>query len=354
MIIDGKSYLQNNYMLTKAMSREVIWKEGWLTRNLKFGKEYNGPSKPFVAKIPFTSVTVAVDDVLAFPSVCPNIVRNWVKRERTGGWPSEELIKEVEKTDVLVVPVGVKGHPEENLQWRISFTLSELQFVWSLNDTQIKVYVLLKMIAKSQLKVISKKISSYVVKNILFWLFEKTDINRFIPENIMSIIKEALAYLRNCLYAGNIPNYMLPERNHYEGISEKERHKLLRHLDNLMGDSCLYLRCSELKHLLSLNTVKIEKHIKEREVAEQLILSIFSLDPETCVDVQKHIFAAETREGILNVFRTEVVARRRQEDPYDFFHRLRDMTDEELAVTFLRSVTNRFVTYYVLRLLRRT
>lgn len=104
-----------------------------------------------------------------------SIALPWIQRSR-GTWPSSELIKDITHYGVLFVPVGCKTSTNEDIEWRISFSMAETQLVHSFTHTQILCYAMLKTIVSD----IGKKrhgelICSYFIKTIMFWISEEHD-----------------------------------------------------------------------------------------------------------------------------------------------------------------------------------
>ena len=60
----------------------------------------------------------------------------------------------------------MKGHPDHLLQWRICFTQAEISLVETFNDTQIKVYAVMKNLSKHVFKTVCRGVTSYVMKNV--------------------------------------------------------------------------------------------------------------------------------------------------------------------------------------------
>ncbi|XP_063416247.1 uncharacterized protein LOC134697891, partial [Mytilus trossulus] len=73
--------------------------------------------------------------------------QQWIIRPRTT-WPPPDLISNIISCGVLFVPIGYKGSRNENLQWRISFSVAEKCLIFSFNHTQLLCYALLKILIK--------------------------------------------------------------------------------------------------------------------------------------------------------------------------------------------------------------
>ena len=100
--------------------------------------------------------------------------------DRMHNWPGDEKILELSKLPTYLVPVGVRGSKHYEYQWRVSFVLHENFLVKSLNDTQMKVFILLRKIAKNYLKPVCDDFTSYMMKNVAFWYFEQHYLEEFV------------------------------------------------------------------------------------------------------------------------------------------------------------------------------
>lgn len=115
----------------------------------------------------------------------------WVSRPRTV-WPSPELISEIVSCGVLFVPIGCKGSVNENLEWRISFSVAEKILIFSFSYSQLLCYALLKLLFK---EIIEKQedlkglLCSYFLKTLMFWILEETDHYLWRPDNLIPCLK---------------------------------------------------------------------------------------------------------------------------------------------------------------------
>ncbi|KAH3875993.1 hypothetical protein DPMN_039273 [Dreissena polymorpha] len=164
-----------------------------------------GPSLPW-SNGPFKN-----DTVHAIRCHCPNILQTWANRTRH--WPPSDIVEKVVAMGAFVTPIGFKRSEHNHVEWRICFNTGETELVNNLNDTQIKLYVLLKMIAKDILKPQKKEITSYTMKNIVLWLAENNQSSFFYSGSLFHWLHEGLDILRTAISTNQLPYYMIPERN---------------------------------------------------------------------------------------------------------------------------------------------
>ncbi|KAH3699723.1 uncharacterized protein LOC127860552 [Dreissena polymorpha] len=214
---------------------------GYLGKQMVF-KQRQGPSWPkscntfekrYLASLLPITLNDNIDYVRGLPCICSTFLTKWSCRERKGDWPSKKTIQYVVDLPAFVVPVAQKGTAHNDLQWRLCFTLGEMYLLRTLNNTHMKVYVVLKFLAKYELQTVCPEISSFVMKNVLLWQAESTPFNDFRPDTLVMCIRKALEYLKECLQENNLPYYMMPERNLLlNKISPKQRRNVLRKLDH--------------------------------------------------------------------------------------------------------------------------
>ena len=109
------------------------------------------PIEPGNYKLTIDSERLTLDVVAAFPCHYPELITEWKDRKRKHGWPSKEVINRILLLPGHVVSKGSKKSDSEHLEFRISYTLGEIELVKSFNEIQIKLYVLLKKLLKTEL-----------------------------------------------------------------------------------------------------------------------------------------------------------------------------------------------------------
>lgn len=215
---DGDTVFLSADKFVRMLEQEdrCTWR-GWLGREVRYGER----SGPAVGKV-IDLIGMEADLVAALAIKCPGEVKKWQRCERQYEWPPRELIEMAGFQRFFVVPVGQKNSENERRQWRICFTETEQSLVHSMTDTQLKVYVLLKILAKNLLKPETDDITSYVIKNVMFWLLDGTNPNLFKPKCLIERLEDALRLLQTSIERRELKTYMLPERNLLAGKIENE------------------------------------------------------------------------------------------------------------------------------------
>ncbi|KAL4234149.1 hypothetical protein ACF0H5_005802 [Mactra antiquata] len=249
--IDGKLSLSSDD-LKQCLKELFIRTSHWPRKNGKFAmsRDNQGPS----CQMESLNGQQSEDVVAAIPCDCPRLISAWRNRPRPYDWPSRELINNVSSLKAHAVPVGYKGSPLHFLEWRIYFTLGEIRLIEHLNECQIKLIILLKMIAQEELKPICREMSSYVMKNIVLWLAESFPSALFQERNIIKLLINSLKVLKQCIRNRKFPSYMIESRNLFaDRISDIEALQLCQKIDTcLCQGPKMLLKCKKIRDGLAL------------------------------------------------------------------------------------------------------
>ncbi|VDH96119.1 Hypothetical predicted protein [Mytilus galloprovincialis] len=164
--------------------------------------------------------------------------RPWICRARTR-WPAPELIYKIISCGVLFVPIGCKGSINENIEWRISFSVAEKHLIFSFSHTQLLCYALLKIVLKEIVDTnedLKSLLCSYFLKTLMFWILEETDTYAWRPENIIQCFMACLQRLLYCVRYSTLSHYFIPDNNlFYLRFNTIIKEKLITILTNLYG-----------------------------------------------------------------------------------------------------------------------
>ncbi|KAH3875136.1 hypothetical protein DPMN_038398 [Dreissena polymorpha] len=167
---------------------------------------------------------------------CPGILLRWAKRSRH--FPPPDIVYKVVKMGAFVSPVGFKGSEYQHVEWRICFNTGENELVSNLNNIQVYVYVILKMVVKDVLKPVKKEITSYTVKNIVLWLAENNPQALFNESSLFYWLREGLGQLRTAILNIHLPYYMIPERNLMAacGLDEEQKSTWVKSITDMISE----------------------------------------------------------------------------------------------------------------------
>ncbi|XP_045199986.2 uncharacterized protein LOC123554133 [Mercenaria mercenaria] len=158
----------------------------------------------------------------------PYEAKAWLERQGTGRWPAEGMKRLAANTGCFVVPVGSKVSQNPELEWRISTSHAERYLMFSLNITQIRCYVLMKMILKTFFHhACESQITTFVCKTVLLHCIENTHSHAWQENNLFTCLSCCLHVLYNCLQQEICPHFIVPENNLMAGQFSSEVKALL-------------------------------------------------------------------------------------------------------------------------------
>ena len=174
-----------------------------------------------------------LDMTVALPCQWPTLTKNWLKRERPSHWPTERMIKDIEKAGCHLVPKSYPDGGNDNLEWRLSFSVAERTLVRATTLVQRASYRIMKGLYRHTLKA-HKGISSYHLKTVFLYKCEQIPSCMWTEDSIKERVLEMLQDLHNILMQQNAPNYFLPQNNMLSHISSDVIHTLLQKVQLLI------------------------------------------------------------------------------------------------------------------------
>ena len=224
----------NGHLSAEGFAKYILEKQSKLFEGDYWKvQKMQGPSAPLKRGLFFA------DNVYAFACAdSEEILQDWVSRPRPHQWwlpPSlkQEVVKEVS----FLVPLGSKTDTDQNDEWRICFILGEQKLVYSFSQGQMKLYMLLKMTKDAVFKSICDDMSSFVMKNVVFWLSEENAEEDFHIDNLCVMYNKALVKLREAVSTRSLPYFMIPGRNLFQcKIRDDEQEALLMTLDEMIQE----------------------------------------------------------------------------------------------------------------------
>ncbi|XP_052067852.1 uncharacterized protein LOC127707406 [Mytilus californianus] len=209
----------------------------------------------------------------------PQMAKSFINRDRHG-WPSPVLIKNIVDQGCGFVATAHPSCKNNDLQWRMSFAKSEQILVRSLNHTQVRAYLFFKSLFRLHLSE-PECLSSYMMKNVLFWTLELIPPDVWSTENIMycveSIVDMLCAYLNEAI----IPNFFLPNQNLIDHIEEKTIKKVAEKAndlqDNVLAMIIRYADSSDFKgtYEVSLTLLRVKLLTEPEEERDSLLSMVY-------------------------------------------------------------------------------
>ncbi|XP_060603813.1 uncharacterized protein LOC132756699 [Ruditapes philippinarum] len=203
------------------------------------------------------------DRVLALPCKSwPQSASGWLDRQGIGRWPTQEVRRYAASTGCLVVPTGSKVSEYPELEWRISTSFAERCVMFNLNITQIRCYVLLKMILKSFLNPQDEiNISSFMCKTVLLHCIENTESGIWKDNNLYTCLTYCLLELHSCVQNSCCSHFIIPENNLMAGqFTAETKHELSKNIcDFIQNDRqrLLSIDIDDLGHRLQVKLNRV-------------------------------------------------------------------------------------------------
>ena len=162
-------------------------------------------------------------------SIWPRVAQRWINRKRYHGWPSKLIVNKIVSNGCHIVPIGIPNKKGRGAEWRLSFSIAEIQLAHSLDENIVAVYSLLKYLIKNELtKQLSVK--SYHLKNVFFWACEEQPADFWEKENLSVCLLYFMEKLEKHLRCGRLGHYFVPENNL---LAFEEPHALTRNAEIL-------------------------------------------------------------------------------------------------------------------------
>ncbi|XP_060553558.1 uncharacterized protein LOC132714669 [Ruditapes philippinarum] len=175
----------------------------------------------------------------------PQSASGWLERQGISRWPTQDMRRYAASTGCFVVPTESKVSEYPELEWRISTSLAEKHLMFNLNITQIRCYVLLKMILKSFLNPQGEiNISSFMCKTVLLHCIENTESSTWKENNLFICLTYCLLELYSCVQNDRCSHFIIRENNLMAGqFTAEKKHELSKNIsDFLQNDGQMLLR----------------------------------------------------------------------------------------------------------------
>ncbi|KAH3709702.1 hypothetical protein DPMN_069165 [Dreissena polymorpha] len=147
-------------------------------------------------------------DVVEALSVCKPVPKKqrWIERCRGRHSPPDQLLEAAQVAPSFLVPAGHPDSDYKRKEWRLSPNLIERMLMLSFNMTQIKCYIVLKLIKQSLFnKMVGDLTSSFYCKTLMFYTIERTHPSQWKEHNLMFLLVQCLQVLRKRLRLGSFP-----------------------------------------------------------------------------------------------------------------------------------------------------
>ncbi|XP_052251592.1 uncharacterized protein LOC127858456 isoform X1 [Dreissena polymorpha] len=207
------------------------WKQDIEFHHKDHGEVHVTKCGPSVSCIPNWDVVFAIPVCKPLPEI-----QHWIDRCRGRHWPPVQLLEAAQVAPCFLVPAGHPDSDYKREEWRVSPNLIERMLMFSFNMTQIRCYIVLKLIKKSLFaKIVGDSLTSFHCKTIMFYCIERTQPSLWFEHNLMFLLRFCLHVLKKCLQMGRLPHYIIEGVNLFDGkLSKVKQRRLLVYIDSMI------------------------------------------------------------------------------------------------------------------------
>jgi tetratricopeptide (TPR) repeat protein len=209
---------------------------------IRHNAERHGPSDAVAGEQGYSDM----DLVYALPCTSwPQLASHLLEERRFMRWSSNDMIRYAASNGCFVVGVCSKISTFPELEWRISTSLAERCFMFNLNLTQLRCYVLMKIILKTFLNPNEGNgLSSFMCKTVLLRCIENSEHHIWKKSNLSTCLTYCLLELYRSVQNRFCPHFIICENNLMAGqfTIEKKRDLSRKLIDLIQSDGRYLLR----------------------------------------------------------------------------------------------------------------
>lgn len=153
----------------------------------------------------------------------------WDKKEKTPiayKWPTERMVKEVNKLNCAVIPRGYipkrskkNKNPEMHIEWEVGFPKAERFLEFRMSHAQMRIFLYIIILHKYFIEPLTEKRGLIVdhIRILMFWECE-TNYKAWPEHKLGTKLKLVLKNLFDYLSKAHLPNYFIRGKNVLENI----------------------------------------------------------------------------------------------------------------------------------------
>ncbi|XP_053390689.1 uncharacterized protein LOC128553532 [Mercenaria mercenaria] len=307
----------NPYLFRNSMGK-ILMKNSFmsvLTAPITEGGIRHGPALAWQGQ----PGVYAHDIVFAFHCKSwPLQARQWLFQQGVGQWPSDHMKRYCSNTGCFVVGVGNKSSDHEEVEWRISTSLAERCLMFNLSITQIRCYILMKMILKTFIKPhFEDTISSYMCKTVLFRCIANTESNVWRENNLLACLSLCIFTLYNNTFNENCPHFIIPGNNLMRGHISRETKpyilEILLVIINSGGRALLGIECDALGDRIQMKmsyflSVKISDIISGHLLLTTVKNALHIVQKELCILTRNRGYEEAIRQLLRDIIKLVIIS----------------------------------------------
>jgi len=211
---------------------------------------------------------------------------SWFTRPRQGIWPTQEMLQTARELGCFLIPDGHCDSEYSSLEWRVSPSLIERHFMFSMHVIHMHCYVTLKLLKKDIINPYLNgdgKLTSFHCKTALFYAREQLVSEMWTADRLFDCILYCLNLIRDWTISGHFPHYIMDEVNLFDGKLNSEQRARLRTVLGIIIENHLtplaFVKTDNLgvRLLNNVNTVAIRDMSPRRAVYQKItgFLSVY-------------------------------------------------------------------------------
>ncbi|CAE7707933.1 unnamed protein product [Symbiodinium microadriaticum] len=168
----------------------------------------------------------------------------WLLRDRQG-FPPKNLVRELNSGSVRLVPTG---SPKSCEPWRLCFPAAEIAIADAMGAMHRQAMQLLKLL-RDKYASAAVKLSSFHIKNALFWVAEAVPPEGWSVERLSLRLRDVWAFLRKAFQEGHFPQYFWSGRNILDTLTQPQIAATKEFLEkDVMTSLLCLLKEGQLRH----------------------------------------------------------------------------------------------------------
>ncbi|KAH3876035.1 hypothetical protein DPMN_039315 [Dreissena polymorpha] len=252
--VKAKTTFCNGMLISHGIDCVILSSEFYRKHFEMFGK-YWSDNQSAHSEGPSASFKLGNGDIDTVHALCVSVdileLQTWLDRPRKGNWPPQKLFEEAKHCVWFLVPAGGSA-------WRLSPNLIERKLMFSLNITQLKCYVLLKLIKRDITTEMEQgeqgKLTSFHCKTVLFYTLERAQDPPWQECNLVLLLKLCLQTLQTFLKDGVCPHYIIDRVNLFDGKLNRTQRHIVHNKVTVLIDNNLQGFVSKLGYATRLST----------------------------------------------------------------------------------------------------
>ncbi len=149
----------------------------------------------------------------------PSCAREWITRDRL--WPDIQSVEKIKHSGFHIVPKSSRDG-----DFRLSFSCAETMLTEALSPLQHRVMRAFKAVVKYHQSILHPTfegiVSSYYLKTVAFWYFEKSPREIWTEETLVHHLVALLQELAEAFRVKNLPMYFMPKVNLLRDVDDPE------------------------------------------------------------------------------------------------------------------------------------